>query len=279
MKRYIAIMFACTLCAYASAQAPADRREVRGGNRHYRKGDYKEAEISYRRALVKDSLSVAANSNLANTLYRMENYEEAAKYAEIAENIVSESSDANAADVFFNKGNIALQTKDYHTAVDAFKNSLLLNPGDISAKESYIYAKKMLEEQQNQGGRDNDDQNQDRNQDQDGDDNQNGDKNGNQDQNQDQDGDNDNDKDKNDNRDQDNDKDDDRNDRGNQNDDSGQDRNDDDSDRNDGRQPQVTPQAAQMMLQAIEAKEKETQDKVKKEKALLLQNRQRDKNW
>lgn len=279
MKRYIAIMFACTLCAYASAQAPADRREVRGGNRHYRKGDYKEAEISYRRALVKDSLSVAANNNLANTLYRMENYEEAAKYAEIAENIVSESSDANAADVFFNKGNIALQTKDYHTAVDAFKNSLLLNPGDISAKESYIYAKKMLEEQQNQGGRDNDDQNQDRNQDQDGDDNQNGDKNGNQDQNQDRNQDGDNDKDRNDNRDQDNDKDDDRNDRGNQNDDSGQDRNDDDSDRNDGRQPQVTPQAAQMMLQAIEAKEKETQDKVKKEKALLLQNRQRDKNW
>lgn len=270
-------MFACTLCAYASAQAPADRREVRGGNRHYRKGDYKEAEISYRRALVKDSLSVAANNNLANTLYRMENYEEAAKYAEIAENIVSESSDANAADVFFNKGNIALQAKDYHTAVDAFKNSLLLNPGDISAKESYVYAKKMLEDQQNQGGQGSDDQNQnqDRNQDQDGDDNQNGDKNGNQDQNQDG----DNDKDKNDNRDQDNDKDDDRNDRGNQNDDSSQDRNDD-SDRNDdGRQPQMTPQAAQMMLQAIEAKEKETQDKVKKEKALLLQNRQRDKNW
>lgn len=268
-------MFACTLCAYASAQAPADRREVRGGNRHYRKGDYKEAEISYRRALVKDSLSVAANNNLANTLYRMENYEEAAKYAEIAENIVSESSDANAADVFFNKGNIALQAKDYHTAVDAFKNSLLLNPGDISAKESYVYAKKMLEDQQNQGGQNNDDQNQDRNQDQDGDDNQNGDKNGNQDQNQDG----DNDKDKNDNRDQDNDKDNDRNDRGNQNGDSSQDRNDD-SDRNDdGRQPQMTPQAAQMMLQAIEAKEKETQDKVKKEKALLLQNRQRDKNW
>ena len=33
------------------------------------------------------------------------------------------------------------------------------------------------------------------------------------------------------------------------------------------------------MLQAIEAKEKETQDKVNKEKALMLKSRQKDKNW
>ena len=33
------------------------------------------------------------------------------------------------------------------------------------------------------------------------------------------------------------------------------------------------------MIQAIQAKEKETQDKVNKEKAALLKSRQRDKNW
>ena len=33
------------------------------------------------------------------------------------------------------------------------------------------------------------------------------------------------------------------------------------------------------MLQAIQAREKETQDKVKKEKAAALKSRQKEKNW
>ena len=33
------------------------------------------------------------------------------------------------------------------------------------------------------------------------------------------------------------------------------------------------------MLQAIQAKEKETQDKVNKEKAQVLKSRQKEKNW
>ena len=46
-----------------------------------------------------------------------------------------------------------------------------------------------------------------------------------------------------------------------------------------GQQPKITPQAAQQMLQAIQAKEKETQDKVNKQKAEALKSRQKDKNW
>jgi Ca-activated chloride channel homolog len=53
------------------------------------------------------------------------------------------------------------------------------------------------------------------------------------------------------------------------------------NDKKDGQQPppKITPQAAQQMLQAIQNKEKETQDKVNKEKAKVLETRQRDKNW
>ena len=46
-----------------------------------------------------------------------------------------------------------------------------------------------------------------------------------------------------------------------------------------GQQPKITPQAAQQMLQAIEAQEKDTQDKVKKEKAAKLKSKQKEKNW
>ena len=41
----------------------------------------------------------------------------------------------------------------------------------------------------------------------------------------------------------------------------------------------ISPQQAQQMLNAIQAREKETQDKVNKEKAAVLKSRQKDKNW
>lgn len=269
MKRVISIVFCIfALVSAASAQVQPDRSEVRSGNRAFRKGDFKKADIDYRRALVKDSTSLAANYNLANTLYRMENWQEALKYAETAENTAAGRAAANSADVFYNKGDIALQNKDYNTAVEAFKQSLLLNPGDLDAKENYIYARKMLEDQQNnQQNNQNNDQNQDQNNDQNQDQNQDQDQNkDNNDQN--KDNNNDNKNDQNQNRDQNQDQD--------QNGDNDKDQN---RDNGQGQPPQISPQAAQQMLQAIEDKEKETQEKVKKEKALQAKSRQKEKNW
>ena len=48
----------------------AQRADLRKGNRHFAKGEFAEADISYRKGLLKDSTDMAANYNLANTLYR-----------------------------------------------------------------------------------------------------------------------------------------------------------------------------------------------------------------
>lgn len=262
MKSFRYILVVSMLLSVAlTASAQVDRHDVRAGNRKFRKDNWKEADISYRKALVKDSTSVAANYNLANTLYRQENYEEAEKLMnKIGDNA---SASANAADYWYNTGDIAIAKKDWQGAVNAFKEALLKNPSDMDAKENYIYAKKMLENQQKNGGgngdgQDNQDQN---NQDQ----NQNG-----QDQNKDQ------------NNDQNKD---------GQNKDQNQNQNQNNDQGNGGQQPQqgqqgqqgqegkISPQQAQQMLRAIQAKEKETQDKVNKEKADALKSRQKEKNW
>lgn len=247
-RNIVAVMtMLCALSLTVSAQV--DRHDVRAGNRKFRKGDWKAADISYRKALVKDSTSVPANFNLANTLYRTENYDEAAKTMEKIKD--SAPSSAHAADYFYNVGDIAIAKKDWQGAVTAFKESLLRNPGDLEAKENYIYAKKMLENQQNGGGGNGQD-NQDNQQNKD-------DQNGQGDQNQDQ------NKDKN--QDQ------------NQNDQNNQPQQSNQSGQQDGQQMKISPQQAQQMLRAIQAKEKETQDKVNKEKAEALKSRQKEKNW
>lgn len=263
MKSFRYILVVSMLLSVAlTASAQVDRHDVRAGNRKFRKDNWKEADISYRKALVKDSTSVAANYNLANTLYRQENYEEAEKLMKkIGDNA---SASANAADYWYNTGDIAIAKKDWQGAVNAFKEALLKNPSDMDAKENYIYAKKMLENQQKNGGgkgdgQDNQDQN---NQDQN---NQNQDQNKNgQDQNKDQDNDQNND---------------------GQNKDQDQNQNQNNGQGNGNQQPlqgqegKISPQQAQQMLRAIQAKEKETQDKVNKEKADALKSRQKEKNW
>ena len=240
--------------ALTDASAQVDKREVRRGNRDFRKENYKEAELQYFRALAKDSLSFAANYNMANTLYRQENYDQALKHLERLEEVAADSP--AAADFYYNLGNVAMAKEEYQKAVDAYKQSLLRNPGDVEAKENYIYAKAKLKEQQDQ--QQNDQNNQDQN---------NQDQN-NQDQNQDQ------NQDKKDDQ--------------NKNDDQNKDQQDQNQDQQDqkkdqqnqsGSEPKISPQAAQQMLQAIQAKEKETQEKVNKEKAAALSSRQKEKNW
>ena len=249
MKKIISILLPLMMLMAADAEAQVDKRDVRRGNRDYKKGNYKEAEIEYRKGIVKDSLSVAANYNLAADLYRQNNHQEAGKVLDRVKDVASVSE--NAADYYYNL-DVAIANQDWQTAVSAFEESLLRNPGDLDAKENYIYAKKKLEQQQQQQQQNQDQQNDQNNQDnQDQQQNQNKDD---QDQNQDQ----------------------------NQNDDKQDRQNDQNKEQQQnqqGQQPKITPQAAQQMLQAIQAKEKETQEKVKKEKAQALKSRQKERNW
>lgn len=238
-KKIFAVLFFLSLALAAAGQA--DKRDVRAGNRKFRKGEFKEAEIDYRKAVLKDSTSMKAQYNLASSLYRQEDYEGAGKALSA---IAPEGAPASC---HFNSGDVALKRKDYAAAVQAFRNALLLDPDDLDAKENYIYAKKMLQnqqEQQNGGG--GQDENQDRNQ------NQN--QNQNQDKNQD---------------------------RQDQNQQGNQDKQDNGDGQQGQQQPQagISPQQAQQMLKAVQAKEDETRSKVEKEKAALLQSRQKEKNW
>ena len=220
MRKFLCI----TLALCCSVAVFGQKADLRKGNRQFKKKDYAAADISYRKALMLDTASVAAHYNLANNLYRQENLDEAAKKLDAVQ--LTADKEKFAADYYFNRGDVAVAQQDWQTAVNMFKESLRLRPEDLEAKENYIYARnKLMEQQQNQDQNQNNDQNNDQNQDQ--------------------------------NQDQDND----------QNQDQNQ------------PEPRISPQQAQQMLNAIQAREKETQDKVGKEKAAVLKSRQKEKNW
>ena len=128
------VMLMCLPCFCAFAQT--DRKEVRSGNRDFRKGNFREAEIDYMKALVKDSLSFAANYNLASALYRQEEYGKARESLEKVSAAAPLSG--HGSDLYFNLGDVAIAQKDWKSAVEAFMQSLLLNPDDLQAKENFI---------------------------------------------------------------------------------------------------------------------------------------------
>ena len=145
-KKIIAAFAALFLVLPLSAQQ--EKREVRSGNRAFRSKNYNEAEIDYRKGLVKDSTSFISAYDLASSLYMQKDYENAARTLDKVADQLPQSEYASR--WYFNKGNIALQQQDYKTAVDAFKQALLLDPEDLQAKESYIYAKEKLKDRQDE---------------------------------------------------------------------------------------------------------------------------------
>ena len=221
--------------------ALAQRAELRSGNRAFRKGDFPRADVEYRKAMLRDSSLASTRYNLANTLYREKDAEAAMKMLEGGKE-AAEGADFEAS-YYYNLGDAAIQAEKWQEAVDALKKSLKLNPDDVAAKENYVYARnKLLQQQQQQ-------------------------------QNQDQQGDGDGKQDQNDQKDQQ-----DQNKNQQQNQDQQQDRNEDKQEP----QPQeaeLSPQQAQQLLQAIQQKERETQEKVDEKKAQALKSRQKEKNW
>lgn len=271
MKRsviYLMMVLVLVLADVADASAQLYRRENRRGNRAFAAQAYDKALEHYKNSLQKDTVNTLPLAyNMAYVLHsdRRDSTRNAANDT-LALEYLDKIAEAVAGtehefDYHFTRGVIDIDMENWESAVDEFKKCLLMDPEDMKARENYIYAKEHLKrEQQQQQQQQQSDQNQDQ-QDQGGDQDQQK-----SDQNQDQ-------QDQGDQQKQEQE----------QNQNQEQDPKDDGQDRQDGQgQPQqskISPQAAQQILQAMQAKERETQDKVEKKKAAAMRSKQKEKNW
>ena len=138
--------------------AQANRHQMRDGNRQYRKGLYNKAEISYRRALERDSNDAKGQYNLGSALYRQEKYQEAADHFNISK------SPYAVGNSYAKMGIAELQSQDpegksqqqglqhLQQAAEAYKQALRSNPKDEDARYNLAYVQRLIRQNQQQSG-------------------------------------------------------------------------------------------------------------------------------
>jgi len=159
-KRLLIICLFSVLPLLMNAQG--EKKFIRQGNREYQKNKYSESEISYRRAIDKNKSAPDAVFNVGDALYKQKKFEDAGKQF-VENNNMNEDKEKKAA-ALYNLGNANLMAKKIQESIDAYENSLKLDPGNMEAKYNLAYAQDLLkQQQQQQQNKEKQDQNKDQN--------------------------------------------------------------------------------------------------------------------
>jgi Ca-activated chloride channel homolog len=168
---HITLLFlAMTLLSWSQQE----NRLIRQGNRQYDNGEYKKAEIDYIKSTQSEKASHKGFYNLGDAWYMQKNYLQASAAFDTLRTF--KMDDATRSKSYYNLGNSLLKAaidsaqlapKVLPPGIEAYKQSLRLNPADTDAKYNLAYAQKMLEksqqqqQQQNKDKKDQKDQNKD----------------------------------------------------------------------------------------------------------------------
>ena len=207
--------------------------------------------------------SFEARYNLGNALYKAERFDKAEQTMRQAAADTLRTDDERA-QAFYNLGNAQFKQQKYKEALESYKQSLRLNPSDQEAKYNYAYTKRLIDDE-NGGGGGGDDKNQDKDQNkeqqQGGQDQQNGDQQ------------------KDDQQKDDKGQGDDKEQQGDPQQNPAQPDKEQEGDQQGEPQPVpagISPQEQEQMLDAIQAQEDRTQDKLKEKQGVVVRG---SKNW
>ncbi|MBR0363030.1 MAG: tetratricopeptide repeat protein [Alistipes sp.] len=289
------VLLGVALPESAVAQYFPERKLVRDGNDQFKTRNYNNALKKYDEAYLKDSTKYETLYNRANGYYHKKantpndaelTYETSnALYEKIAADTLL--TDVQRAEVYRNLGESLFAQQEYEAALNTFRESLRLNPADKETKYNYVLTKRIVDQKravQQQNQNQNQNQNQDQNQDQNGgggennENNQNNDNSDqNKDQNQDQNGGNDNQQGDNQ---QNGEGDGDKEQEGENDPNGGNDNREgvgDNEEQNGAPQPKELSPEKERMLDAIQAEEDKTQDKLgEKKRGVIIPGK---KNW
>lgn len=256
-----------------SAQYHKERKLVREGNSSFVKKNYNTSYNRYNEALEHDAANYEALYNRANayTQLRRSNPQDSTLTAEVEfrnyESIAADTllSKSQRAEVLRNLGESLFNEQKYEAALNAFRESLLLNPQDKETKYDYVLTKRIVDQKRHQQEQNpNQDNNQNNNQQNDNQDNNQENNNQNQNNQGDQNKDNKNDQSEGDQPEQDKPQ-------------EGDEPQDEEQEGDETPEPKELNADQERMLNAIQAEEDKTQEKLKDgKKALVVPGK---KNW
>lgn len=219
------------------------RKLIRKGNKEFDKGNYSQAELSFRQAQAVDTASGDITYNIGNSLYMQKKYDKA--LGGYQKSLQQTKDPARLATNLHNAGNALFKLNKYQESVEAYKKALRLNPSDNQTRYNLALAQQKLKDQQknnNQNNKNNKDQNKDKNK-----------------------------QNKKDNKDK-------KNDQKKDNKDNKQNQNQNQKQQQQQQQPKISKQDAQRMLDALQTGENKAQERVKAQK-MKAQTRKPEKNW
>ena len=142
-----------------TASAQTDRQYIREGNKQFRLGQYDKAEVSYRKAVEKNPKNPQAAYNLGNAL--MAQKKDSAAVQQFEQSARMETNPLRKSAAYHNMGVICQTHKMYDDAIEAYKNSLRLNPNDDETRYNLVlckHLKKKQDDKQKQNQQNKDDQ-------------------------------------------------------------------------------------------------------------------------
>ncbi len=151
MKR-ISLIYIFILLA-TSAYAQADRRLIREGNRLYRQQKFDKAETDYRKATQIKADNPQAIYNLGCALMQQQKDSAAIEQFEKAGKL--EKNKLRRSKSYHNIGVICQGHQMFGEAIEAYKESLRLNPSDDETRYNLALCKRQQKEQEQQQNQEN----------------------------------------------------------------------------------------------------------------------------
>ena len=271
LARYISTVVVLVIMLFVgadslSAQYHKERKLVREGNSSFEKNNFNTSYNRYNEALEHDATNYEALYNRANAYHhlRRTNPQDSTLTAETTfrqyEAIAADTllTKGQRAEVLRNLGESLFSEEKYEAALNAFRESLLLNPDDKETKYDYVLTKRIVDQKRQQPQQENE-------------------QNENNDQQQNQDNKNDNQQNQGDNNQEQQPQNEEQNPEQQSDEEPDEEQGENEEEQGEQPQPKELNPDQERMLNAIQAEEDKTQEKLKEgEKALLIPGK---KNW
>jgi len=145
------------LSPFATSSAQNEDVLIKKGNEAYNKKLYEVARDEYKKAAEKNPVNQKAQYNLGNALYKTEKPEDAILAYDAA--IQNSKLPIEKSGAYYNKGVVLQNNKKLPECIEAYKNSLRLNPADEDAR---LNLQKAFQQQKQQQQKDKENKDQDK---------------------------------------------------------------------------------------------------------------------